>query len=461
MLGNSCSIDAKGFIILTDSSDRISKTHGFRRINDSFKHKSKLFGTNCWVCEEWIDFKFIWNSEDPNCKEVFIHLECDGFKPQAMHRVNERLFEIARAIPPREFNFFFSTKQGPVLSTNIPTFELDLPLSVQINNQLYEISLVNTMGPLGPSCSIKQPFGIKPRIEEFKYESPEELQRVSWSIPISLFKEYIFDSEQLYTQGFEFDFKHTRIPKFVKNPEILELLKIQMRKFYKDFRETYRFLSAVCGNEVFSIGSNAFIDFLNQCSIFDKYYTLSDVGVNWNSVNAQQSSDQLYNSGNGLCRYEFMEILVRIANDKYVRNKICANPAEAIEKLANEHLSVMATYDTNKWRFEKYLCEDVDLALKAHKPILEFVFSKYSGKKGLPGSKPFLALLEFRAICSDAEMVQNTFGTREIDLCYSQAMMTQVDEIYKKKHLEMNFVEFLEAISRVADTANLPKKGES
>ena len=35
-------------------------------------------------------------------------------------------------------------------------------------------------------------------------------------------------------------------------------------------------------------------------------------------------------------------------------------------------------------------------------------------------------------------------------------MMTQVDELEKDKHINMNFVEFLEAIVRVAEKTEIP-----
>ena len=40
-------------------------------------------------------------------------------------------------------------------------------------------------------------------------------------------------------------------------------------------------------------------------------------------------------------------------------------------------------------------------------------------------------------------------------------MMTQIDEINKDRHYEMSFVEFLEAISRVAWQAKFPEPGKS
>jgi len=66
-----------------------------------------------------------------------------------------------------------------------------------------------------------------------------------------------------------------------------------------------------------------------------------------------------------------------------------------------------------------------------------------------------MSLEEFRLLCSEAGLITDTFATREIDLCFTQAMMTQVDELYKKRHVEMSFVEFLEALSRSCDMANL------
>lgn len=156
-----------------------------------------------------------------------------------------------------------------------------------------------------------------------------------------------------------------------------------------------------------------------------------------------------------MVRYEFMEILVRIAHDRFVRNKICTNVADALQKLFRDHiLKFMMSMDTNKWRKEMYVCEEVDLVLKAHKLILDVIFKKYSGKKTLPGKKAFMCLDEFRNLCNDAGLVNDHFASREIDSCFALAMMTQVDELNMKKHIEMSFVEFLEAICRAFDLSN-------
>ena len=151
-----------------------------------------------------------------------------------------------------------------------------------------------------------------------------------------------------------------------------------------------------------------------------------------------------------------MEILVRIANDRYVRNKICKNAAESFEKALIEHyITALKTYDTRVFRKEVYMAEEIDYFIKAHKIIFETLFKKYSGKKGNPGQKPFTSLEEFRQLCNDAGIISESFTTREIDVCYSQSMMTQIDILFKKRHLEMNYNEFLEAISRAANMTSV------
>ena len=99
----------------------------------------------------------------------------------------------------------------------------------------------------------------------------------------------------------------------------------------------------------------------------------------------------------------------------------------------------------------------MDLVYKAHKPILDSVFRRYSGRKTIPGQKTFMSLEEFHELCEHAKFVNEKCTSREIDLAFALSMMTQVDEVYKKRHTEMSFVEFLEALARVADVSGSVK----
>jgi hypothetical protein len=144
--------------------------------------------------------------------------------------------------------------------------------------------------------------------------------------------------------------------------------------------------------------------------------------------------------------------MTRIAHDKFVRNKVTTNVIEAVVKLfAGNVEDVLSKHNTSLWREEVYMVEDVDYTLKAYKSLLEHVYKKYAAKEIVPGQKMSMNLSEFRSMCMEAKLIYEVFTSREVDICYSRAMMTQSDYLNKSRHLEMSFVEFLEAIARAAD----------
>jgi hypothetical protein len=66
----------------------------------------------------------------------------------------------------------------------------------------------------------------------------------------------------------------------------------------------------------------------------------------------------------------------------------------------------------------------------------------------------------FNALCTSAGIVNERFPTRDIEICFGLAMSTQVDEHDKSRHMEMSFVEFLEAWARCCDKASIGNSNE-
>jgi hypothetical protein len=62
---------------------------------------------------------------------------------------------------------------------------------------------------------------------------------------------------------------------------------------------------------------------------------------------------------------------------------------------------------------------------------------------------------EFESILISAGLVSDTFVGRDCNLSFNNAMMTQVDELNKDKHLKAVFVEFIEAFGRACDIISL------
>jgi hypothetical protein len=55
-----------------------------------------------------------------------------------------------------------------------------------------------------------------------------------------------------------------------------------------------------------------------------------------------------------------------------------------------------------------------------------------------------------------SRVINDHFTFKEIYPIWNLSMMTQVDEVNKDKHLNMNFTEFIEAICRVSDRLSVP-----
>jgi len=69
-----------------------------------------------------------------------------------------------------------------------------------------------------------------------------------------------------------------------------------------------------------------------------------------------------------------------------------------------------------------------------------------------PGtSKLTSSLEEFVTMLGNAGLLNEFFGNREAGPLWNLSMMTNTNEVASEKHLNMTFVEFLEALARVAD----------
>lgn len=456
-LGNDCTIDSKGFMCPEEFTAKMQQGHFFKRIlSQSPEKKSnklkKIPKGNCWICDKWVEILIIWTpgvSGEASLPPIYLHFDFENYAAELMKKTKEGTFQITRVVPPSKIKFFFSNRSSALKSSEFKSHSLSSPLKLPDGKT---VQYLNYSVFDGEVCNIKEPFASKARIIGDAYQAAAtEFEKIPWSIKDSVFKDYRLDTPDFLNDCFEFDWKSSKLTTFIKVPEVQENVKKMLRESYDFIVEVYRTLSAYSGNELFCVTQNVLIEFLNECKAVDNLFQVSDLGVNWNSANASKDKGETYNAGNGLCRYEFMEILVRIANDRFVRNKICKNQSEALEKMLSEHYSlVFPIYDNRIFKKEVYMTEEIDYFLKAHRVVFESLFKKYSGRKATPGQKPFTSLEELRMLCVDAEIISECFTTREIDVCFSQAMTTQIDYLFKKRHLEMSYIEFLEAVCRAA-----------
>ena len=86
-------------------------------------------------------------------------------------------------------------------------------------------------------------------------------------------------------------------------------------------------------------------------------------------------------------------------------------------------------YDQQSWRSNRYWNEPCDNLYKAYAPLFTYLYNTFGGKHKKPGQKTFLTLDEFDNIIQTAGLVNDLLNSRDIPVCFNQAMMLQVNEI--------------------------------
>ena len=70
-----------------------------------------------------------------------------------------------------------------------------------------------------------------------------------------------------------------------------------------------------------------------------------------------------------------------------------------------------------------------------------------------------MCLEELVDMCKHSNLFDENFVERDVNLAFCTSMMTQIDELKSEKIFRMNFVEFLEALSRIAEKLSPLKIG--
>ena len=214
--------------------------------------------------------------------------------------------------------------------------------------------------------------------------------------------------------------------------------------------------------DIFCIGTNVFSDLCtNGLSGFvdQKYLKLTDLDLERIKTNASEKNGK-FNPAEKLVRHNFLEVFVRLCETKYVKNGAGngdKNIANCMKMMFEKELHpYFKQFDSHHWR-KKYLWqEEIDLVLKQNLDALKRIYQKFIGRNALPGGQQFMSLGEFSDMINDSNCLSDNFGSKQIAAQFNLAMMTQIDEIERDKHINMTFVEFLEAIVRVAQKLEVP-----
>lgn len=155
----------------------------------------------------------------------------------------------------------------------------------------------------------------------------------------SLFGSYVSDTAEIERRCFEDDWDNCKIEKILlsydKTVEISECKRIMLTN-YKQLRVVYRYLSCFgVMNDVFCVTLNPFLLFASQSKICDNHLIrMRDLECIF--MSASTKALKIHNERapeKAMTRREFIEVIGRLAIDKYLRNKIVKSSSRALSLL--------------------------------------------------------------------------------------------------------------------------------
>ena len=194
-----------------------------------------------------------------------------------------------------------------------------------------------------------------------------------------------------------------RAAKKCQSPEDLEQTKRFCRSIYPYIRDTYKYYS--CSNpivEVWAISQGLFGQIVSTCKICDTIIQDVDYSIKASNCDIKFVETLAGLERNprkpdrGMIRYQFMEVWLRLTEEKYFKGISTLTMCEAIQQLWEIHLKTEFTcHGQKEWRENRYWSELNDQCLKNYREILEHLYQKHSKKNVKPGQKPYMCLQEF------------------------------------------------------------------
>jgi NLR family CARD domain-containing protein 3 len=182
---------------------------------------------------------------------------------------------------------------------------------------------------------------LAPRTDDDKWVKPAgEGERIFWSYEQSIFQEYKFDTDKIYRECFEFDWKCSNLEKFLKDLSEQDQKKIRylLMKNYNYIMAGFKYFSSFYNPKVFSIGQNSMREFIHETRLTDRGFSENDILLqiqycNQGSADKRIDKKVINDNKRSLTRYQFTEFLVRAADDKFVKSGKAKDKVEALEMM--------------------------------------------------------------------------------------------------------------------------------
>ncbi|KOO26628.1 camp-dependent protein kinase regulatory subunit [Chrysochromulina tobinii] len=227
--------------------------------------------------------------------------------------------------------------------------------------------------------------------------------------------------------------------------------------------------------EVFDIGVTSLLCICRDGRLISPAFPARLIELIFLTVDAPEKSTvhlDKHNRPSRLNRHEFMEVIIRIAIEKYVRSGRIADVSDALEELFRSlelHLPPECMHNTNAFRARYLYIKSTSLVLRRHAPSLRALYVKYAeGNEGASANvldtrsllslAEWLALLEHLGLFANEQLTQ--CDARLIFLWSRIRCCDDYSNASERALRNLSYQDFLEAIVRLAAILALPTDEE-
>lgn len=338
---------------------------------------------------------------------------------------------------------------------------------------------------------------VKPRVRR----TGPHAKYNEWSVGVSVFQRFRRDDGQLLKKCFWNDYPHTNIDRLIKDPTTRKEVQEVLLQNYGALKTVFKYFSAtgIESGDVFNMGMLSFTELCQRANIIqDKVLSLIDIDNIFIATNAQASKAKAkHGIKTKLARFQIIEVVIRMA--KTMMSHARAKGALEAKLGLSDHLKrLLAGYirpvaeeiDPNKFREQRCVNQECDEAFRLHMEGLKLTYVLYCGHAVTANKKlrsandggTLMRLADFTLLLEDAHVLEkeafsptkaktprakrksimrlgsqseikklNDVAVRDVRLAFTRSLMTHQDELEGDGYTALTFVEFLEAIARIAD----------
>ena len=403
-----------------------------RYLGESTLKETKNWGVSehCWICERWSPYgvkintqimenvtsinKFQWNSQVDT--QVKIKCSFNLWEDIPMEMIGDNKYEYVGILPPGLHRFWVVVNNTEVC------------VSKQISRRNWGECKANEM-----NVPIRN-YDLEPIVEIREVKNVFDKNK-------SVFKTFVEDTEVTRKIMFNNDKKHLKLPKIIKNESALNAVYDVLLSNFTILKEIFDATSAESSYP--NIGWFDFNTFCDKCQLLDnRNLNKATIDICFVAVNVDED-DLDDNPAQELCRYEFLEVIVRMALYKY--KDLPLTQAEMTSKLIAEHISKYADPSKAiKFRREKLYTYEVNTILEANLSQFQTLFTKIRERAG-----KWISLEGYKKMISKTGIA---LRDEAIIKAYAFSKMSILDEMAAADAYDrMVFVEFLESIGRLSN----------